>query len=133
MARKISDIVALLDREPGTENERGNTVHRMFLPSERYVVDFAEDFKSGWWEQFDTDQDAPYFGVWVSIGQWVTLTYAEGDWTLVRCPDIAHYNAEIANMIRFYGEGRIALAIGADGSATTYRQDRSKFIILWEP
>ena len=121
--------------EPGHLNERGNEVRRAFLPSERYRVDFADDFKAEGWEQFDTDQDACYFGVWVNRQRFQTLTYAEGDWTLVNCPDAAHYNAEIQDCIRFYGEGFEFKTIDVDRGAgipnlvTTYRQDREKFLI----
>lgn len=110
------------------ENERGNGVYRMFCPAERYLVDFADDFNSEGWEQYDTDQDASYFGVWVNRTKFLTLTYAEGDWTLVRCPDAARYNAEIENANQFYGEGFILKAYGADG-CTTVVQDRSRFLI----
>lgn len=109
-------------------NERGNRVHTAFLPAERYLIDFADDFSSAGWEQFDTDQDAAYFGVWVNRRLRSTLTYAEGDWSLVECPDEAHYEAEIRDAIEFYGEGYIALAIDRDGGATEYRQDRSAFL-----
>ena len=125
---KIETLVKLLLSHKSDQNERGNSVHRMFWPSERYVVDFADDFKAGW-AQYDTDQDANYFGVWLNAGRLLTLTYAEGDWTLVVCPDAAHYNAEIADANRFYGEGRIAATIDADGTFTEYRQDRSEFTI----
>ena len=93
-------------------------------------MDFAPDFNSEGWEQYDTDQDAPYFGVWVNRTKFLTLTYAEGDWTLVVCPDIEHYNAEIGDANDFYDEGRIALVIDADsGVATSYHQDRQKFFV----
>jgi hypothetical protein len=101
----------------------------MFFPSERYAVDFADDFTSEGWEQFDTDQDAHYFGVWVNKTKFLTLTYAEGDWTLVECPDAAHYNAEIEDAITFYGEGFIAKAYDMDGTKTIFRQEREKFLI----
>src|SRR5438132_508470 len=86
----------------GPTNDGGDKqIRRAFLPSERYGVDFAEDFKAEGWEQFDTDQDAHYFGVWVNRGRLQTLTYAEGDWTLVTCSDREHYNAEISDAIKF--------------------------------
>ena len=113
----------------GRENERGNTVYDMHYPDERYRVDFADDFGSEGWEQFDTDQDAPYFGVWMNKTTRRTLTYAEGDWMVVTCSDDEHYNAEVLDAIRFYGEGRIARVIGNDGSAVDYGQDRARFLI----
>lgn len=125
--KSVNVFVATLFHDAGTPNERGNDVQRAFLPSERYRVDFADEAEG--WEQFDTDQDAPYFGVWMNKRQRQTLTYAEGDWTLVTCPDWDHYAAEVADAIRFYGEGFIAKAIDTDtGERTTYCQDRAKFL-----
>ena len=76
----------------------------------------------------DTDQDAHYFGAWVNKQKRLTLTYCEGDWTLVVCPDADHYNAEVSDMIRFYGEGYEFKTIGPEG-ITEYRQDRARFLI----
>lgn len=119
-------------REHGTRdaepNERGNTIIHHHRDSERYIVDFAPDFTAEGWEQFDTDQDAHYFGVWVNHRQRLTLTYAEGDWTLVECPTPETYRAELDDCCRFYGEGRIATSIGMDGSVTIFRQDRAAIL-----
>lgn len=110
------------------KNERGSTVHRMLSPSERYVIDFADDFGSEGWMQYDTDQDAPYFGVWVNPLKFMTLTYAEGDWTLIEATGTKGYNEEIDIMNEFYGEGKIATAIDPEtGEVTTYHQDRQDF------
>jgi len=113
--------------EKSGENERGNILHRLFSPSERYVIDFAETFKADGWEQYDTDQDAPYFGVWVNRRKLMTLNYAEGDWTLVTCPGSEHFDAEIADANEFYGEGFICKVIDDNGDMTIYCQDRNKF------
>ena len=131
---KVANFVAAMRRAvapvewqtPATEDDC--TVRRSFMSSERYLIDFADDFKSEGWEQFDTDQDASYFGVWVNRRQFLTLNYAEGDWTLVECHDQARYDREIKRMCEFYGEGFIAKAIESDGSITEYRQDRADFL-----
>ena len=127
---KISEFVNALKngKEPET-NERGNLLFRSWASTERYAVDFARDFQAERWMQYDTDQDAWYFGVWVNPQKLLTLTYADGDWTLVVCPDAAHYNAEIADANRFYGEGFIAKSIDLEGCMTVHRQDRSQFFI----
>jgi hypothetical protein len=114
------------DEQP---NDRGNTVHRLHCDSERYLVDFADDFTAEHWQQYDTDQDAHYFGVWVNPHSLRILTYAEGDWTLVSCLDNKRYNAEITSMNEFYGNGRIALVIDSDGTTTEYQQNRNHFLI----
>lgn len=104
----------------------GAVIYRWFYDSERYVVDCAEDSKS--WDQFDTSQDAPYFGVWVNPTDLMTLSYCEGDWSLVECSSVQQYNAEIQNMIECYDAGYICKAIGPEHT-TTYVQDRNQFFI----
>jgi hypothetical protein len=109
-------------------NARGCPLYEINRDTDRYIVDFADDFTVEGWLQFDTDQDAHYFGAWVNPVSFRTLSYAEGDWCLCECCDREHYNAEIQDMIRFYGEGRIALVIARTGDATEIKQDRSKFL-----
>jgi hypothetical protein len=54
--------------EPYT-NERGNTVtNNFFLERDRYHYDFAVCTTDKGWAQYDTEQDAWYFGVWVHEG-----------------------------------------------------------------
>ena len=48
---------------------------------------------------------------------------------MVKCPDVEHFNAEIADMNEFYEEGFVAKTIDADGTLTVYKQDRQKFFI----
>lgn len=119
-------VEALLKNVPEIESDR--KIYRMFWPSERYVVDFADDFTENGWEQFDTSQDAPYFGAWGNYDKRCTLTYAEGDWSLVVCDSIASYIAVINGMIDFYGEGFIAKAIDLNGDVTVVKQDRAQFL-----
>ena len=121
-------ILKVMRRQEPSETDAGTTYRRMFFPSERYVIDFADDFGSEGWQQFDTDQDAAYFGVWLNPVHRVILTYAEGDWSLEECPTVEHYNDAIGRLCECYGTGRIALCIGADGSAVEYCQDRSEFL-----
>lgn len=133
--KSVNDFVdRLFGGKEVTPNARDNEIRRAFMPSERYVIDFADDFAAEGWEQFDTDQDAHYFGVWMNKGGRQTLTYAEGDWTLVTCPDWDHYRAEVEDAIRFHGEGFIAKVIDVDRGpgipnlVTTYQQDRQRFL-----
>jgi len=108
-------------------NSRGNKIARMFLPDSRYSIDFADDFRPEW-EQFDTRQGAEYFGVWLNRTRLLTLTYCEGDWTLVECPDFEHYKAEVEDCIRCYEAGCIARCIDANGNVVEIQQDRAAFI-----
>ncbi len=124
--KKITDKIKRLGKP---DTIRGNPVYRWFCPSERYVVDFAEDYSAEGWKQYDTDQDAAYFGVWVNPKTLQTLSYAEGDWSLVECADVAAFNAEIESMNSFYGEGFIFKAYDMQGGCEVARQDRQEFLI----
>lgn len=106
-------------------NEQGNIVFTDFFSRDRYFFDarLMPGFR-----QFDTDQDASYFGVWVCAELLCTVTFAEGDICVVVCKDKDHYNAEIQNYIDFYDEGFVCIALDEKGK-TVYRQDRSTFLI----
>ncbi|GAH03633.1 unnamed protein product [marine sediment metagenome] len=84
-------------------NQRGNTVERSFRDTERYQFDFKLCTSKKGWKQFDTSQDAWYFGVWVHPGKREIVTYAEGDITVVKCPTEESYHAELKSMAEFYG------------------------------
>ena len=120
----LNKFEAMMRRQDTRENMRGNIIHDMFLPSERYIIDFASDFTEGW-KQYDTDQDASYFGVWVNIQKRLTLTYAEGDWSLVVCSDNEHLQAELDDMAEFYGPlPYCAVSYDHDGTRTEYYDER---------
>ena len=99
-----------------------------FHPSERYYVDFADDFNSQGWVQFDTNQDAHYFGVWCNSRERVILTYCEGDWSLEELADDAAYNAAIGRLCDFYEPGRVASVVSSEG-VVEVQQDRQAFLI----
>lgn len=109
-------------------NKCGNEVFRTFAGECRYQFDFDEEMISDGWKQYDTDQDAWYYGIWVNPLKLTTLTYAEGDLTLVVCKSKEQYNEEIKRMNEFYGEGFIAKAFDENGT-TIYRQDRNEFMV----
>ncbi len=84
-------------------NERGNTILRSFHPADRYQFDFKLCTKEKGWRQYDTTQDAWYFGVWVHPEKRTIITYAEGDVTAVNCSTEESYHAELKDMAEFYG------------------------------
>ena len=67
----------------------------------RYGYD--ENLGEGW-EQYDTDQDAWYFGVWVHVGDRKVFTYAEGDRILEVCSTQDAFVALLRRMATFYGK-----------------------------
>lgn len=100
-------IETLFLESEGKTNKNDNTTYRVFCPSDRCIIDFADNRKFDGWEQYNTNQDASYFGVWINLLKRQTLTYCEGDWSLVFCEDDEHYNREICSMNEFYDKEQI--------------------------
>ena len=67
-------------------NERGNTVVHRHRDADRYLFDFDDGFRTAGWLQFDTDQDASYYGVWVNPKLFRTLNYCEATCTSWSAP-----------------------------------------------
>lgn len=57
---------------------------------------FDENLKG--WEQFDTPQDASYYGIWSSTERKAVVSYTEGDVTLVVAPDEKSFQAEVRGL-----------------------------------
>ena len=108
------------------ENDRGNkVVHSFHLNRDRYHYDFGE-CSGEEWQQYDTDQDAWYFGVWVNIKERIVVTYTEGDEYRVTCKDGEGLKAELKALADFHGDPPPAfVAIDCDkGTVTRYYQER---------
>ena len=118
------------DNQKAEVNEHGNTVMRSFLQNgDRYKFDFGFCQAADGWKQFDTDQDAWYFGVWVHPDRREIVTSAEGDATRVQCPETESYAAEIYHMCDFYGTTPEFVVIDPEKvTRTEYYQDRDKFL-----
>lgn len=114
-------------------NGRGNLVQAGHWHADRYAFDFSR-YRKGW-RQFDTDQDAWYYGFWTNRARLQTFSYCEGDVTLVTCPTPAHYNAEIMDACRFHAPSPAFIGIDPDtGTVTHYFEDRSEhFVKLLAP
>ena len=106
-------------------NGRGNIVLRDidadlslgFKSGSRYAYD-SKLCEAGW-KQYDTDQDASYFGCWVHLEQRKTMCYYEGDRILVVCPTTESFKAELEDMERFYGPAPAAFThYATDGQVT---------------
>ena len=110
-----------------TTSEGGITTRRWsYVEGDRYQFDFDHCTSAKGWTQYDTDQDASYFGVWVHQEQRQVLTFAEGDLSLVTCPTADHFRAELAGMAKSYGDPPPAfVAIDTEtGNVTRYYDER---------
>lgn len=105
-------------------NTRGNTVKTWSADADRYQYDVRCTEAKGWC-QYDTENDAWYFGVWVHVAKRLVVTYAEGDVSCVHCTSPESLQAELASMAEFYGDPPpAAIAIDWDGSVTHFYDAR---------
>jgi hypothetical protein len=88
----------------------GNDVASWFRQEgERYIYDHK--LLALGWQQWDTDQDAWYFGVWVHVELRQTFCYAEGDCTQTFCPTVEHFRARIAALWEAHPEHPPAMVV----------------------
>lgn len=120
---------ALEIKEVGSYTDKyGNSVVCRFVSEgSRYMYDTGDqlpgDVKD--WKQYDTSQDAWYFGVWVNLRTKQILTYAEGDESLTTCPTLDHFRAELNRMGEFYGPTPpCAQMHEPDGKTTLFYDER---------
>jgi|15BtaG_2_1085339.scaffolds.fasta_scaffold00600_26 hypothetical protein len=108
-----------------TVNKHGNIERERYVDASRALYDWNLCKASEGWQQYDTDQDAWYFGVWINPAGLMIVTYAEGDRTLTICPSKDRYDKEIDAMNEFYGaQPPMAVAIGG-GTTTKYYDNNS--------
>ena len=99
-----------------TTDPDGVTTHRSFeFNGSRYHYD--RTLCPAGFSQYDTDEDAWYFGVWVHINARIIVTYAEGDVTEEHCGTEANLLKRLASMREFYGAPpRVARVVEQDGT-----------------
>ena len=104
------------------------TTKQLFDPIiERYTFDFDVCSSKKGWTQYDTKQDASYFGIWVHIEKRKVLTFCEGDITIDTYSDLESFREGLESMGEFYGEAPPALKmITADGTMIHYFDERPK-------
>lgn len=110
-------------------NERGNKVtDRFIVDGDRYAFDFDICTSEKGWKQYDTDQDAWYFGVWVHLEKRQVITYAEGDHIVVDCPTVESFKAELDHMESVYGPPPPAFKVidAETGTLTEFYDERPK-------
>lgn len=73
---------------------------REFAPGDRYRYDALLAPNHGW-AQFDTAQDAWYYGNWVNPHSLSTFTYAEGDTCLTECETVEEFVDWVRQMSEF--------------------------------
>lgn len=103
----INNVASKYPNEQSTQEKV--TVRWFSGEIDRYYFDFNLNLKQ--WQQYDTEQDAHYFGVWVNMATKQILTYAEGDIILVTCLGRDTFKKELESMESFYGEAPPAATV----------------------
>jgi len=70
---------------------------------ERYIFDTNYCKSSNGWKQYDTHQDASYFGVWINLDKRLIITYCEGDISISYSPTKEILKTKLDKMNEFYG------------------------------
>lgn len=85
---------------------------REFCPTaSRYVYDSKYCVSKGW-AQFDTKEDAPYYGQWVNPFELKFASYCEGDLSVTTCDAQDEFVAYIQSIADWHGNGFIGIDTG---------------------
>lgn len=76
---------------------------RSFRPADRYVYDFGLCSTKNGFAQFDTGQDASYYGTWANPHKLAIVCYCEGDVTATMCDNVAEFVSEM-NKLKEWNE-----------------------------
>lgn len=75
------------------------------------------------WQQYDTEQDAWYFGIWINPEKLETFTYAEGDTNHVIAPSIKAFRAELDRLYEFHPQAPAFISIDPEAGVVTHHFD----------
>lgn len=79
-------------------------IEKTFIQSGRHAFDFSGLLGKYGWHQFDTGQDASWYGNWVNPHTLQIVSYVEGDIYLVTCENGETFFEEITEMKNFQKE-----------------------------
>ncbi|MCW0504513.1 hypothetical protein [Aeromonas piscicola] len=71
------------------------------------------------WQQYDTEEDAWYFGIWINTEKLETFTYAEGDTNLVTAPNVEAFRAELARLYQYHPQAPAFISIDPKAGVVT--------------
>ncbi|MFM5322087.1 hypothetical protein ACET9O_21100 [Aeromonas caviae] len=76
------------------------------------------------WQQYDTDEDAWYFGTWIHTEKLETFTYAEGDTSHVIAPNVEAFSAELARLYLYHPQAPAFISIDPQAGVVTRHFER---------
>lgn len=72
------------------------------------------------WQQYDTEEDAWYFGIWINTEKLETFTYAEGDTRHVMAPNVEAFRAELARLYQYHPQAPSFISIDPEAGVVTH-------------
>lgn len=72
------------------------------------------------WQQYDTEEDAWYFGIWIHTEKLETFTYAEGDTSHVIAPNVEAFRAELARLYQYHPQAPAFISIDPEADVVTH-------------
>ena len=78
-------------------------ITREFCEGDRYLYDWGPCSADKGFAQFDTDQDASYYGNWVNPFALVLFSYAEGDCATTECGSVSEFVGEVRAAVEWHG------------------------------
>jgi len=72
------------------------------------------------WQQYDTEEDAWYFGIWINTEKLETFTYAEGDTSHVIAPNVEAFRAELARLYQYHPQAPAFISIDPEAGVVTH-------------
>lgn len=100
----------------------GCRIDRGSYHTSRYHYDDQLTASDGW-QQYDTEQDAWYFGIWINPVKLETFTYAEGDTIHVIAPSVEAFRAELARLYAFHPQAPAFISIDPEAGVVTHHYE----------
>ncbi|MCX9134822.1 hypothetical protein OKS68_20375 [Aeromonas veronii] len=95
----------------------GCRIDRGSHQADRYYYDHTL-FAQGW-QQYDTEEDAWYFGIWINMEKLETFTYAEGDTSHVIAPNVEAFRAELTRLYQYHPQAPAFISIDTEADVVT--------------
>ena len=72
------------------------------------------------WQQYDTEEDDWYFGIWINPEKRETFTYAEGDTHHVIAPNAEAFRAELSRLYQYHPQAPAFISIYPEAGVVTH-------------
>ncbi|MGL5525087.1 MAG: hypothetical protein ACRDCY_15025 [Aeromonas veronii] len=72
------------------------------------------------WQQYDTEEDAWYYGIWINTRTLETFTYAEGDTSHVMAPNVEVFRSELARLYQYHPQAPAFISIDVKAGSITH-------------